>query len=183
MDQSRQLRIYFDFILRLPYVPLDGLPFDELICMMCEEDFEDSQWKPEETMKNPVPLSCGHIVGIRYLTRYIFSLNFVDECPLCHGVLSDNGPFTLRILPREQSNEMFRTLVAAGVFAENGVPARGVGNAFLLNSLQNGWNPFTAKTHKGDDRAMMIYEEVLGSEKFGKPSHSTVKAAQNIQAR
>ena len=76
---------YFKFLATVPYADADD-PAVLHDCPVCKEPFKLTQ-TPEETMNQPVRLSCGHIFGIQCLARWMLSENFDGCCSYCRTTM------------------------------------------------------------------------------------------------
>lgn len=80
----------FDFLNTLPIIESEELDPNYRKCFICHEPYYDEapafNDKDSDEDKNsrdlPVKLSCGHILGLQCLTRWVLSPNYDNHCSL-----------------------------------------------------------------------------------------------------
>ena len=146
---------YFKFLATVPYADADdpGILHD---CPVCKEPFKLTQ-TPEETIDQPVRLSCGHVFGIQCLARWMFSENFDGCCSYCRAIIM--GPSQLRV-PHPAVTALLTSFEILCHF--DGVLST-QSKAALMDVFEKSWELHWHDKPQDALRLKMVWEELLNN--------------------
>ncbi|KAF9692423.1 hypothetical protein EKO04_009658 [Ascochyta lentis] len=74
------------FLASLPLIDIATIPKDETDCLICTQQFCDSDGCDNEAHEEPVCLPCGHFFGSKCVATWLAEKN---SCPMCRAQISE----------------------------------------------------------------------------------------------